>query len=85
MFQVTGDKTNFQGRYIIRHEWKGDTSCEVPPRTASLRERRRKSRPRISITLTGWKMDDVRTQMALGDDWTRPGDNYKWWQRLWNK
>jgi hypothetical protein len=30
-------------------------------------------------------MDDVRTQMALGDDWTRPEDNYKWWQRLWNK
>jgi hypothetical protein len=85
VFQVTGDKTNFQGRYIIRHEWKGDTSCQgAAAYHESLRERRHKQAENL-VTLTGWKMDDVRTQMALGDDWTRPEDNYKWWQRLWNK
>ena len=29
VFQETADRTNFQGRYVLRHEWKGEASCEA--------------------------------------------------------
>src|SRR6185436_2823244 len=28
VFQETGDRANFQGRYVLRHEWTGTDSCE---------------------------------------------------------
>ena len=27
VFQETADRTNFQGRYVLRHAWTGDDSC----------------------------------------------------------
>ena len=39
VFQETADRTNFQGRYVLRHEWKGQTIVRsgrpVSPRTAA--------------------------------------------------
>jgi hypothetical protein len=29
MFQETGDRQNFQGRYVIRRPWKGQTTCKT--------------------------------------------------------
>ena len=29
MFQVTGNRDNFQGRYVIRHPFTGKASCEA--------------------------------------------------------
>ncbi len=38
VFQETGDRENFQGRYVLRHPWTGADTCsaadEVPPRAA---------------------------------------------------
>ena len=40
VFQETSDRTNFQGRYILQHPYKGAGECSAPPATASeLRER----------------------------------------------
>ena len=84
-FQVTGDRTNFQGRYIIRHEWKGDDTCAAAAQyRTSLRERREKQ-ARTVADLTGWKLDQVRGRMAVAEDSTAPRDNITWWQRLWKK
>ncbi len=27
VFQETGDRSNFQGRYILRHAWTGNETC----------------------------------------------------------
>ncbi len=29
VFQETGDRTNFQGRYVLRHPWTGEAKCEA--------------------------------------------------------
>ena len=29
VFQETADRSNFQGRYVLRHEWTGEGSCEA--------------------------------------------------------
>ena len=35
VFQETADRANFQGRYVLRHPWKGDASCPGGEPTAS--------------------------------------------------
>ena len=29
VFQETGDRENFQGRYVLRHPWKGEAKCDA--------------------------------------------------------
>jgi hypothetical protein len=85
VFQVTGDKTNFQGRYIIRHEWKGDAACDASKTyRLQLRDRRRLQAEGLA-GLTGWKLDDIRGRMAASGDWSMANDDIKWWERLWKQ
>ena len=32
VFQETADRSNFQGRYVLRHPWKGEAQCEAAAR-----------------------------------------------------
>jgi hypothetical protein len=82
-FQITQDTQNFQGRYVIRHEWKGEEDCPaVAKYRASLRERRRQEAENV-VRLTGWSLSDVRSRMAVNDDWSTERDRLTWWQRMW--
>ena len=29
VFQETSDRTNFQGRYVLHHPWKGKVDCDA--------------------------------------------------------
>jgi hypothetical protein len=83
VFQETADRQNFQGRYVIRHEWKGDGDCPgARAYRAGLAERRAKEAGNLA-ELTGWGMDTIRGKMAVGDDWSRPEDRMRWWERIW--
>jgi hypothetical protein len=82
-FQETADRANFQGRYVIRHEWKGDGDCPgARAYRAGLPERRAKEAGNVS-ELTGWGLGRVRDKMALAADWSRPEDRMRWWERMW--
>lgn len=84
-FQETGDKTSFQGRFVVRHPWKGDADCEGGRQyRAGLAERRRKQAETLA-SLTGWPLDDIRTAMAVDGDWSQPADRMRWWERMWAK
>lgn len=81
--QVTSDRTNFQGRFVMRHFWNGDDDCEAAVAyRRGLAERRRKQAEQLA-TLTGWRMNDIQRRMAVGADWSQPGDSRRWWDRLW--
>ena len=51
VFQETGDRANFQGRYVLRHPWAGGDACEaarrylVDPAGLATSERPRRSHP----------------------------------------
>jgi len=63
VFQETADRTNFQGRYVLRHAWTGDTLCAEAIRyRASLRERREREAQTLA-TLTGWDINTIRRDM----------------------
>jgi hypothetical protein len=80
VFQETADRTNFQGRYILRHPWKGEAKCEAAERyRQALRVRAEREAANLS-SLTGWPIEDVRRKIGPVSD-GKP-DSRTWWQKL---
>ena len=82
MFQETGDRQNYQGRYVIRHPWKGNSSCDASAYKAAVKERQEREAQTLA-NLTGWDIDDIRGKIDFIDGVTpEPGD-VPWWKRIW--
>ncbi len=81
VFQETGDRQNYQGRYVIRHPWKGETSCDIGNYQAEVRKRQEREAQTLA-NLTGWDIDDIRSKIPFPDD-TSPPPTDPWWKRLW--
>ena len=81
VFQQTGDRENFQGRYVLRHAWTGGDSC--PAATdykRTLSERREKEAQTLS-NLTGWRIEEIRKQASLPVPPTI--EDVAWWRKIW--
>ncbi|HSJ03826.1 MAG: DUF2330 domain-containing protein [Verrucomicrobium sp.] len=60
VFQETGDQTNFQGRYIIRHPWRGKiTTDDGRAYMKGLPARVEKENQNLA-RLTGWGIEEIR-------------------------
>jgi len=79
VFQETADRENFQGRYVLRHPWKGTDSCQAAASYRVELPRRLEKEAQTLASLTGWTIDEIRRKMNLG----APGAEAKWWQRIW--
>ena len=85
VFQQTADRTNFQGRYILRHPWTGTGDCPAAQQyRRALRERREKQAVTLAA-LSGWDLAEVRLRMKVRGDWSAETDTVKWYQRLWKR
>ena len=81
VFQETGDRANFQGRYIMRHAWTGNDTCsEADAYRRELGTRREKEAQTLA-TLTGWDINEIRRKQGPGP--RAAVDDRAWWQRLW--
>jgi hypothetical protein len=80
VFQETGDRSNFQGRYVLRHAFTGPASCSAgSDYRRSVAERRAREGEQLA-SLTGWNIPDIRKKM--GPD-PGIGPEPAWWERLW--
>lgn len=81
-FQVTGDKSNFQGRYVIRHPWNGDSDCDGARQYREQLIKRQEKEAQTLANLTGWEINYIRGRMELP---VPPPDKPKdpWWKRIW--
>jgi hypothetical protein len=82
VFQETGDRQNFQGRYVIRHPWKDTSSCDASAYTAAVRDRQEREAQMLA-SLTGWDIDDIRAKIDYIDGVTPESDDVSWWKKLW--
>jgi hypothetical protein len=85
VFQQTSDRSNFQGRYILRHPWTGSGDCPAAQEYRKGLPARRQKQAETLAALTGWNLGDIRSRMNVGEDWTSESDSVKWYQRLWKK
>ena len=82
VFQETADRANFQGRYVLRHEWKGEASCEAGERYRSELPQRREREAQTLASLTGWSIEDIRRTMNPANP-APAAAPAKWWERIW--
>ena len=82
VFQTTGDRSNFQGRYVMRHPWTGSDECAAADRyRADLRRRQEADAARLAA-LTGWDAAEIRRKMGLRGQ-PASEEEESWWERLW--
>ena len=63
VFMETRDRENFQGRYVMRHPWRGSASCPAAEAyRATLPARFRQEAANLS-GLTGWDAKDIAVRM----------------------
>ena len=82
VFQETGERQNFQGRYVIRHPFTGQTNCDNSEYQAQVRERQEREAQTLA-QLTGWNIEDIRKKIPFMVAAEIDTENRNWWQRLW--
>ncbi len=86
VFQTTGDRTNFQGRYILRHPWTGSGDCAQANAYRKNLAVRQQTEAETLAKLTGWEIEDIYKKMggkpsaSVGGSKTNP--SAKWWENL---
>jgi hypothetical protein len=84
-FQETGDRENWQARYVIRHPYRGDEECDgLTAYRRSVWDRRRDEAANY-CDLTGASLEDTRRRMGVGESWGEPDEALHWWERIWPK
>ena len=83
MFQETGDTQNFQGRYVLRHAWKGSPEqCSAAEEYFRRLAKRHEQEAQALSNLTGWDLNEIRRKMKL-DENQIPQTNENWWKNIW--
>jgi hypothetical protein len=62
-FLETADRTNFQGRYVMHHPWRGDAACAAADAYRKDMPVRFAAQARNLESLTGWAHREVAAQM----------------------
>src|SRR5215831_8157235 len=85
VLQETADRTNFQGRYVLRHPWTGNDECPATEEYRRELAQRHEREAQQLADLTGWDIADIRTQMNLRGVIPNGPESKTWWEKIWNK
>lgn len=83
VFQETADRQNFQGRYILRHPWKGNASCTAAREYRRELAKRQDREAQTLASLTGWDVNKIRGRMNLKASATGTDEDEPWWKAIW--
>jgi hypothetical protein len=67
VFQETGDRQNFQGRYVLRHPWTGAPSCEAAKDYLKGLPNREEKEAEGLASLTGWDIAAIRAKLKRAE------------------
>jgi len=85
VFQETADRSNFQGRYVLRHPYTGDDTCPASARYHEDLRARAEREARALAALTGWPIEDIRRKMGAAYGPAAAPDDRPWWKKLWGE
>jgi hypothetical protein len=83
-FHQTADRTNFQGRYVLRHAWAGDGTCRAADDYRRTLPDRFEREAQTLATLTGWEIEGIRDRMGF-DGPAPTSTDEPWWKRIWRQ
>lgn len=78
MFQETGNRDSFQGRYILRHAFTGEMNCPAARQYRRSLAQRYEQQAQNLARLTGWNIQDIRKKLP-----NLPRVSFSWWQQVW--
>jgi len=90
-FKTTGNKQNFQGRYVLRHAFEGEMKCEAAKDYKKMVNTRREKEVKTLANLTGWDRKKIWADIEeagkgvkfdIKDDGDDRGPT--WWKDLWD-
>jgi len=85
-FKTTGDRSNFQGRYILRHAFDGEMECDAAKDYVTRVNKRKDTEIKTLANLTGWSTGDIRDRIkksGKGGHLEKPKSGPTWWNKLW--
>lgn len=77
VFEETPNRENFQGRYVLRHPFKGSVSCDRGKNYWKSVYARQEKEAQALADLTGWDLQGIRKKMSLS---AQPP--VKWWEKI---
>ncbi|MEM1131223.1 MAG: DUF2330 domain-containing protein, partial [Pseudomonadota bacterium] len=80
MLRVTDNRESFQGRYVMRHRWKGRAQCPAAEEYVKSLPDRFEREAQTLAKLTGWKVDEIRDDMRRAG--TPAGESQSWWEKI---
>lgn len=83
VFQETADRDNFQGRYVLRHAWKGEMNCAAAKDYRKRLTDRLKKEVQTLSALTGWDINEVQKKVEFPSQPIDEPNNNNWWEKLW--
>ena len=78
-FQSTSDRSNFQGRYVIRHPYKGNLSCEAGKKYQQELKWRQEEEVYTLAELTRWEPEEISDRIDSTE-----AEPFPWWEDIWN-
>ncbi|MGB0563911.1 MAG: DUF2330 domain-containing protein [Spirulinaceae cyanobacterium] len=84
-FQATGNRENYQGRYIIQRPYRGEMTCDAAAEYRDYVRDRQELELDTVVKLTGWDKADLRNKVDWLDDPPSKPDDEPWWRDIWNR
>jgi hypothetical protein len=81
VFQSTPNRENYQGRYIMRHPFKGKISCDSGRQYARNLSKRQEQEAQTLASLTGWDINEIRKKMGLNQAKGKQEEE-SWWDKI---
>jgi hypothetical protein len=79
IFQETSNRQFFQGRYILRHPFKGEMKCEAGKVYQNSLPPRFEQESQTLAKLTSWNIRDIRRKVNEAQNQSEP-----FWRNIWN-
>ena len=81
-FEVTDNRENFQGRYVLRRPFKGDLTCDAAKGyLANVAERQEREAQQLA-NITGWDIGEIRAEVS---EYALDGEVPNWWERVFDR
>jgi hypothetical protein len=82
VFQSTGNRENYQGRYVMRHPFKGKITCDEGKQYVRTLAQRQEKEAQTLASYTGWDINEIRKKMGLGQGSAKKDET--WWDKIFS-